>query len=50
MKTILKQVEIDRTLSNDKIEEELSKYGEPLRWAVVKATDKKFTVDAVFLV
>ena len=49
MKTALKQVEIDRTLNNDAIENALSQYGEPLRWAVVKADEKKFTVEAVFI-
>lgn len=49
MKTLLKQVEIDRTVLNDEIEKALSQYGEPLRWAVVKADDKKFTVEAVFI-
>ena len=49
MNTLLKQVEIDRTVMNDEIEKALSQYGEPLRWAVVKADDKKFTVEAVFI-
>ena len=49
MKTTLKQVEIDRTLNNDDIEKAISKYGEPLRWAVVRASEKKFTVEAVFI-
>ena len=41
MKTLLKQIEIDRTLDNDKIEATLSNFGEPLRWSVVKADEKK---------
>lgn len=49
MKTLVRQVEINRTLNNDKIEKALSEYGEPLRWAVVKADKKKFLVEAVFL-
>ena len=49
MQTIQRQVEIDRTVINDEIEKALSKYGEPIRWAVVKADDKKFTVEAVFI-
>ncbi|MCR4881472.1 MAG: hypothetical protein K6A44_05925 [bacterium] len=49
MKTTLKQVEIDRTVDNDDIEKALRLYGEPLRWAVVRANEKKFTVEAVFI-
>lgn len=49
MQTTQRQVEIDRTIINDEIEKALSKYGEPLRWAVVKADEKKFTVEAVFV-
>ena len=49
MKTDVKQIEIDRTIINNEIESQLSKYGTLLRWAVVKATDKKFTVEAVFV-
>ena len=49
MKTLLKQIEIERTLYNDEIEKKLAEYGEPIRWAVVKADKKNFTVEAVFL-
>ena len=49
MKTLVKQVEIERTLNTNKIEKALSQYGDPLRWAVVKSDKKKFLVEAVFL-
>jgi len=49
MKITTKQVEVKRTILNDEIEKELSQYGEPLRWAVVKANEQKFLVEAVFI-
>jgi len=49
MKITTKQVEINRTLNNYEIEKELSIHGEPLRWAVVKATEEKFLIEAVFI-
>ena len=49
MKVTTKQVEIKRTVSNDEIEKALAEYGDPLRWAVVKASAKKFLIDAVFV-
>ena len=49
MKTDVKQIEVDRTIINDEIESALSKHGTLLRWAVVKATEKKLTVEAVFV-
>ena len=39
----------DMAILNSDIENSLTEYGEPLRWAVVKATEDKFIIDAVFL-
>ena len=48
MKVITKQVEIDRSIINEEIEASLQKHCNPIRWAVVKATDDKFIVEGVF--
>ena len=48
MKVVTKQVEIDRSIINEEIEASLKKHGDPIRWAVVKATENKFIVEGVF--
>ena len=49
MNVITKQVEIDRTVNNEEIENRLSLHGDIIRWAVVKAMQDKFIVEGVFL-
>ena len=49
MKIETKQVTINKTLNNDTIEQSLSEYGEPLRWAIVDVTNNKFVIEAVFI-
>ncbi len=49
MKVITKQVEIKRSIINEEIEASLKVYGDPIRWAVVKAIEDKFIVEGVFL-
>jgi len=49
MKVITKQVEIDRTVNNEEIENSLKQHGDLIRWAVVKAMQDKFLVEGVFL-
>ena len=49
MKVITKQVEIDRTVNNEEIENSLQQHGDIIRWAVVKAMQDKFLIEGVFL-
>lgn len=49
MKVITKQVEINRSLYCEEIENSLAEFGEPIRWAVVGVKTDKFIVEGVFL-
>jgi len=49
MKVISKQVYTNKSLCNDEIEQELSQYGEPLRWAVVDVKNDFYIIEAVFV-
>ena len=49
MKVITKQIEINRSVNNEEIENSLHEYGEVIRWAVVKAMSDKFLIEGVFL-
>lgn len=48
MNLITKQVEIEKSLNCEEIESSLKKYGNPLRWAIVKVLQDKFVVEGVF--
>ena len=41
MKVITKQVEIERTVNNEEIENSLKQHGDLIRWAVVKVNSKQ---------
>ena len=49
MKIITKKIKVERTTKLQKIEDSLSVYGEPLRYAIVNTDKNYFYIEGAFI-